>query len=208
MPQTDVPGEKTSPTQPFPTKPPAVLAQRTSATDDVIDFTPALRAQALENLKKFRWEQTPFVPPRRSRTTSALGSINIGNTDRRRELAGLGVRSGDRHLLHAGEQLRRHRSARYDEEEFDAGPRRELRRKPHQPRWEAEPDYGCVAATHRRRRRGRRRRGAGRGAAPARRQRRRRRRRTRRSAQGLDGLPIVKPPYGVIVGDRSEQRRR
>ena len=28
VPQSDVPGEKTSPTQPFPTKPPALCAQR------------------------------------------------------------------------------------------------------------------------------------------------------------------------------------
>ena len=59
VPQSDVPGEKSSPTQPFPSKPPAF--SRNTWRPTVIDFT-ELRQQALENLKKFRWEQTPFVP--------------------------------------------------------------------------------------------------------------------------------------------------
>ena len=47
VPQSTVPGEKTSPTQPFPTKPPAFERQGFT-DDDVIDFTPELKAQALE----------------------------------------------------------------------------------------------------------------------------------------------------------------
>ena len=78
VPQSDVPGEKTSPTQPFPSKPPA-FARNVLTPDDVIDFTPALRAQALTNLKKFRWEQTPFVPAVIT-NDKIFGSINIGNT--------------------------------------------------------------------------------------------------------------------------------
>ena len=39
VPQTDVPGERTSPTQPFPTKP-APFDQQGFTKDDVIDFTP------------------------------------------------------------------------------------------------------------------------------------------------------------------------
>jgi len=78
VPQSDVPGEKSWPTQPFPTRPPT-FSRNYLATDDVIDFTPELRAQALANLKKYRWEQTPFVPyviP----TETVLGSIQVGNT--------------------------------------------------------------------------------------------------------------------------------
>jgi len=45
--KSTVPGEKLSPTQPFPTKPPPF--ERQGATvDDLIDFTPELRAEALE----------------------------------------------------------------------------------------------------------------------------------------------------------------
>ena len=45
VPQSDVPGEKTSPTQPFPTKPPA-YARQSVTLDDLIDFTPELNAEA------------------------------------------------------------------------------------------------------------------------------------------------------------------
>jgi quinoprotein glucose dehydrogenase len=61
VPQSDVPGEKTSPTQPFPARPPAFDRQGI-AEDDLIDFTPALRAQALDLLKQFRHGPL-FTPP-------------------------------------------------------------------------------------------------------------------------------------------------
>jgi quinoprotein glucose dehydrogenase len=61
VPQTDVPGEQTSPTQPFPTKPPA-FAKQGFSEDDVIDFTPELRAKALERLKGLRFGSL-FIPP-------------------------------------------------------------------------------------------------------------------------------------------------
>ena len=44
VPQSTVPGEQTSPTQPFPTKPPAFDRQGFTE-DDLIDFTPELRAR-------------------------------------------------------------------------------------------------------------------------------------------------------------------
>jgi glucose dehydrogenase len=78
VPQTDLPGEKTSPTQPIPSKPPAYSRTHVT-TDDLIDFTPKLRQQALDNLKRYRWEQTPFVPPVIA-SDKVLGSINIANT--------------------------------------------------------------------------------------------------------------------------------
>ena len=46
VPQSRVPGEHTSPTQPFPSKPPPFDRQGV-AEEDLIDFTPELRAQAL-----------------------------------------------------------------------------------------------------------------------------------------------------------------
>jgi quinoprotein glucose dehydrogenase len=45
VPQSTVPGEKTSPTQPFPVKPPPFARQGLSV-DDLIDFTPELRTEA------------------------------------------------------------------------------------------------------------------------------------------------------------------
>ena len=45
VPQSTVPGEKTSPTQPFPVKPPP-FARQGLTVDDLIDFTPQLRTEA------------------------------------------------------------------------------------------------------------------------------------------------------------------
>jgi quinoprotein glucose dehydrogenase len=50
VPQSTVPGEATSPTQPFPTKPAAFSPQGFTA-DDVTDFTPEIKAAALETIK-------------------------------------------------------------------------------------------------------------------------------------------------------------
>ena len=51
--QSKVPGEKTSPTQPFPTRPPAYDTQGFSL-DDLIDFTPELRAKAQELVSRYK----------------------------------------------------------------------------------------------------------------------------------------------------------
>jgi quinoprotein glucose dehydrogenase len=50
---SDVPGERAFATQPFPTKPPAFDVQGVT-TDNLIDFTPELRAKAIEAIKPFR----------------------------------------------------------------------------------------------------------------------------------------------------------
>src|SRR5207237_2607538 len=52
VPQSTVPGEHTAPTQPFPTKP-APFARTGLTEDDLIDFTPELRAKARELAKQF-----------------------------------------------------------------------------------------------------------------------------------------------------------
>jgi quinoprotein glucose dehydrogenase len=84
VPQSDVPGEKTSPTQPIPMdahgKPFAYARPFIRVPDDVIDFTPALRAEALENLKRYRVENSPYVPLILGDVNGKLGSLNIGNT--------------------------------------------------------------------------------------------------------------------------------
>ena len=53
VPPSDVPGERASPTQPFPTKPPPFEYQGVSA-DDLADFTPEIRAMAEQAIKNFR----------------------------------------------------------------------------------------------------------------------------------------------------------
>jgi quinoprotein glucose dehydrogenase len=59
--QTDVPTEWTSPTQPIPSKPPAFDVVGVT-TDDLINFTPALRAEAQQALAGYRIGG-PFAPP-------------------------------------------------------------------------------------------------------------------------------------------------
>jgi quinoprotein glucose dehydrogenase len=61
VPQSKVPGEKTWPTQPFPTRPAPIMPQGYSE-DRLIDFTPQLRAEAVEIMKHY--EKGPlFTPP-------------------------------------------------------------------------------------------------------------------------------------------------
>ena len=52
VPQSTVPGEKSWPTQPIPTRP-LPFERQGLQVDDLIDFTPALHAEALEILKQY-----------------------------------------------------------------------------------------------------------------------------------------------------------
>lgn len=61
-----VPGEKLSPTQPFPTKP-APFDQQGVTDSDLIDFTPALKAEAQKILRK--WDHGPLFTPLTERGT-------------------------------------------------------------------------------------------------------------------------------------------
>jgi quinoprotein glucose dehydrogenase len=79
VPQSDVPGEKTSPTQPYPTKPPAYSRNFLTLPDDLIDFTPALRAQAIEQMKRYKVSPWMYNPPMVGNVKGILGAINMGN---------------------------------------------------------------------------------------------------------------------------------
>jgi quinoprotein glucose dehydrogenase len=61
VPKSDMPGEETWPTQPFPTKPPAYDRQGFSE-DDLIDFTPELHKRALEIANRYVMGPL-FTPP-------------------------------------------------------------------------------------------------------------------------------------------------
>ena len=61
VPQSDVPGERTSPTQPYPTKPPPFDRQGVGL-DDLIDFTPEILAEAKEIIANFKVGPL-FTPP-------------------------------------------------------------------------------------------------------------------------------------------------
>ena len=76
VPPSDVPGERASPTQPFPTRP-APFAQQGLTENDVIDFTPQIRALALEELRRYR-SGPMFTPPSLQGTIVMPGSIGGG----------------------------------------------------------------------------------------------------------------------------------
>jgi quinoprotein glucose dehydrogenase len=69
VPQTDVPGEVTSPTQPFPTAPPALSPQKLLA-EDAWGITPDDREACREQLKSLRNDGL-FTPP------SVHGSLSV-----------------------------------------------------------------------------------------------------------------------------------
>ena len=76
VPQGDVPGEKYSPTQPMPTKPPAYGRNGTSV-DELIDFTPELRAEAIKLAAKFKMGPL-FTPPVVSKPEGPLATLVAG----------------------------------------------------------------------------------------------------------------------------------
>ena len=188
VPQTNMPTERTSPTQPIPTNPPP-FSRTFVAENDLIDFTPALRARAIENLKKFRWEQSPYVPPL-GPNDPRFGSINIGNTNGGVNWPGSGF-DPETATFYTQAMNTNVSIGKYEEEEFEqVRADKFTAQNPRKPRWEAEPNYGLrverpaapVAPPA--------------GGIPG------RSGNTGRMAlaEGLDGLPIVKPPYGVIAG--------
>ena len=78
VPPTSVPGEEVWPTQPFPTKPPAFERQGVSP-DDVIDFTPELKAEALAILKNYRIGPL-FTPQSLAERGGTRGTIQMPGT--------------------------------------------------------------------------------------------------------------------------------
>ena len=76
VPQGLIPGERTSPTQPFPTKPPA-FAMQGLTEDELIDFTPELKAEALEIIDDYVYGPiyTPASLP--DEETAKRGSIFV-----------------------------------------------------------------------------------------------------------------------------------
>ena len=78
VPQSIVEGEATSATQPIPSKPPAFDRQGITL-DDLIDFTPALRNQALELVDKFTLGPL-YTPPSPWIEGGNQGTLTLPNT--------------------------------------------------------------------------------------------------------------------------------
>jgi quinoprotein glucose dehydrogenase len=71
----DVPGEWYSPTQPFPTKPPAFARQGVSI-DELIDFTSELRAEAVKLVGRYKIGPM-FTPPVVSNPRGPLATLTL-----------------------------------------------------------------------------------------------------------------------------------
>jgi quinoprotein glucose dehydrogenase len=189
VPQSDVPGEKTAKTQPFPTKPPAYARNYIKVPDDLIDFTPEMRNDAIDRLKSYRLEGM-FTPPVVGDPKHWLGGISLGNASGGTNWPGAGFdpETGIAYAQ-AAQSFVTPISLRTPPEGFSDI--RYVSGRNDQPFRVAEgPGYGSAAdyPTAPRPRQAPPAAG-GRGAAPA-----------GGGGGGLliQGLPIVKPPYGVI----------
>jgi quinoprotein glucose dehydrogenase len=76
VPKGDTPREWYSPTQPFPTRPPAYDGQGLSI-DDLIDFTPELRAEAVKLVSRYRLGPI-FTPPSVSHVNGPIATLTMG----------------------------------------------------------------------------------------------------------------------------------
>jgi quinoprotein glucose dehydrogenase len=203
--QSDVPGEKTSRTQPFPTKPPAYARNYLKVPDDLIDFTPEMRKEAIERITHYRVEGM-YTPPVIGDAAKWLGGISMGNATGGTNWAGGGY-DPETHIVYA-QAANAYVSAvtlRTPPEGFSDI--RYVSGRNDQPFRVVEgPGFGSAADSPQPGRSGRG--GAapaaetpaagGRGATGA-------------AAAGLliQGLPIVKPPYGVLAAidlDRGEMK--
>ena len=176
----DVPGEWYAPTQPFPTKPPAYDRQGVSK-DDLIDFTPELRAEAEKMVAHYKIGPI-FTPPVVSKIEGPLATLTSGfatnwpggSYDPETHIAYIYSQSGASPLALVPPPDNMS-DMNYIQGDARSGARR---------------TGGSGSAA-----------GGGRtGDAPARRRRRRRPRRPKARAAGSAsaGLPLLKPPYARI----------
>src|SRR5690606_30166357 len=77
VPQTDVPGEWTSPTQPFPTRP-AGFDRQGITEDDLVDYTPEITAAAREAVKPYRLGTNLYSPPSLAKAPDGtIGTLSL-----------------------------------------------------------------------------------------------------------------------------------
>jgi quinoprotein glucose dehydrogenase len=158
--QSTVPGEKTSPTQPFPTKPPAYDLQG-SSIDDLINFTPELRAEAVKMVSKYKLGPV-FTPGALSKPDGPYSTLALATAGGGTNWAG-GSYDPETHIAYIPSQ----RSMT------------EIGLIPGDPK-RTDMAYMSGSLAPRTGRGG----GAGEGLGPG---------------LTVEGLPLVKPPYGSIT---------
>ncbi len=205
VPQSDVPGEKTSATQPFPTKPPA-YARQSVGLDDLIDFTPELNAEARRIVGRYKLGPM-FLPGVVSKVEGPTAALTIATTAGGTNWPGAAA-DPENHIVYA--QASNHSVAPIGLIEPPAGfsDIRYVAGTAGQPFVEREgPGFGSAADAVQRGRGGAPE--AGRGAAPAAPVAAAPARGAAPAAAGapaappqgglvVQGLPLLKPPYGVL----------
>ncbi|MGA2213093.1 MAG: pyrroloquinoline quinone-dependent dehydrogenase, partial [Bryobacteraceae bacterium] len=88
-----------SPTQPFPTKPPAYARNFLNVPDDLIDFTPEMRAQARDAVARYKTGPM-FLPPVIGDARGYLGALNLGNASGGTNWPGAGY-DPETHIVYA-----------------------------------------------------------------------------------------------------------
>jgi quinoprotein glucose dehydrogenase len=78
VPKGDVPGEWYASTQPHPPEKLRYNRNVLNLPDDLIDFTPALRTEALERVKRYKYEPSVYMPPILGHVNGLLGAIVAG----------------------------------------------------------------------------------------------------------------------------------
>jgi quinoprotein glucose dehydrogenase len=101
VPQGDTPGEWYSPTQPFPARPRAYDRQGL-AIDDLVDFTPELRAEAEQLVSKYRIGPI-FTPPSVSRAEGPIATLAMAAQGAATNWQG-GSYDPETHLLYVSSQ--------------------------------------------------------------------------------------------------------
>jgi quinoprotein glucose dehydrogenase len=182
VPQSDVPGEKTSPTQPFPTKPPAYARNFIKLPDDLIDFTPEMRSQARDLVSRYRSEGM-FTPPVAGDPAGKwLGAINLGNGTGGTNWPGAAY-DPETHIVYAQAQSAAFSVISLREPPAGFSDLRYLSGRKDQPFREAfGPGFGSAADSPLAKQLGGPQTGGGGGGA-----------------LNVQGLSILKPPYGVIT---------
>jgi glucose dehydrogenase len=177
VPKGDVPGEWYSPTQPFPTRPPA-YARQAVTVDDLIDFTPAMREQALKNFKLYKTGPM-FEPPAVSKVGGPLAALTIGTTAGGTNWPGAAY-DPETHIVYAPASNASVAPLGLVEPPPGFSDIRYVAGTAGQPFVEREgPGFGSAADAPQRR-----------PAPPA--------ARPAPNPLQIEGLPIVKPPYGLL----------
>jgi quinoprotein glucose dehydrogenase len=170
-----VPGEWYSPTQPIPSKPPAYSRNGVSL-DDLVDFTPEINARAKAIASKYHLGPV-YTPPSESKVDSTLGTLTVGTASGGTNWPG-GSYDPETHIVYAfacnacAEPIGLVRAPKeVSDMNYIAGTAGEEVKILHGPGENAGADSPMPPKKR-----------AGSGYVPL----------------NVDGLPLLKPPYGTI----------